>query len=200
MVIGWGCVTGLKYEQFLTVRRQGFSAGAPVKDVDPSATSPQGEYITQQHPVTGEVIRVWVPAREIVTPDDETTPEYDPVYGDKIKIPCQARAIITGGINVQGTAERWTSKGEYENVDFIKVHIPSNYTITKRDQITNISDSRGNVVWLEEEYGRFTPTVFDVTGVSPSVDPFGSLVEWVVMARRADIQTSSGEEQRPGEA
>lgn len=201
MVLGWGCVTSLKYEQSLTLLRQGFHpttgvSRPPINITDGPEDRQQGEYRMQQHPLTGEMIRVWVPAAGSSGVEDDPDTDIDESVGETIRIPCQARAIITGGINVQGTAERWTSKGEYEDVDFIKIQVPPNYIITKRDRITDITDSRGNFIWLEEEYGRFTPTIFDVTGVSPSVDPFGSLVEFVVMARRADIQTLDGLEKR----
>lgn len=137
----------------------------------------------EYHDVTGEPIRVWVPAE---TPDDPTTEDID--ERQTFRFPCQARSIITGGLNSQGTTERWTTKGNYDNVDFIEIQVPPNITITKRDRITNVTDSNGKVIWREEEYGDFSPTVFDVLGVAPSLDPFGSVVEYFILAARAEVQ------------
>lgn len=106
----------------------------------------------------------------------------------EFRFPCQARPVITGGLNSQGTTQRWTSKGDYENVEFIEMVIPKNVIVTKRDRIARITDSRGNYIWREEEQGSFEPTVFDVLGVAPSLDPFGSVVEYFALLKRSEIQ------------
>lgn len=191
MPVGWGCITSSKYEQVATLLRQGFTGETDYTEdlLETGETTGHYEYI--QHPVTGEVERVWV---EVPLPDNPDTPdvnESDNVFTFK----CQARGIITGGLNSQGTSERFTSKGAYENVDFIEMQVPKDVIITKRDRVTNITNSRGEIVWREEEHGSFKPTIFDVRGVTPSLDPFGSLVEWFVLLERSEIQTMDGREE-----
>jgi hypothetical protein len=179
--LGWGCITSAKYQQRAVLLRQGYDSNIPL---DPDPTQPGGAYVYEVHPVTGEVEWVW---KEVVTtPDDPTTPDVDETA--TLTFECQARSIITGGLNSQGTTQRWNSKGEYENVDFVELQFPKKYRITKRDRITNITDSSGRVVWLEEEFGSMVPTVFDVLGVAPSLDPFGSQPEWFALLRRSEIQ------------
>ena len=188
MVVGWGCITSTKYEQRATLLRQGV-----VSVSEPTAENPNPVEveIVEQHPITGQPIRVWTEVTEPV-PDNPDTPEID--EGQRVMIfECQARGIITGGLNSQGTTERFTSKGDYENVDFVKLQVPVEVgrVMSRRDRVTNITDSRGNLIWREEEYGRMVPTVFDVKGVTPSVDPFGSVIEYFVLLSRSEVQGSS---------
>lgn len=193
MPIGFHCITSAKYEQRATLLRQGFASDAQIVRPKPGEEPVTGHYVMKQHPVTREFIRVWEPV-DIETPADSPfTTEID-TAPQVLTFDCQARGIMTGGLNSQGTTERWTSKGGYENVDFVEMVVPRDVVITKRDRVTDISDSRGNVIWLEEEFGRMTPTVFDVRGVTPSVDPFGSVTEWFVLLERAEIQARSGKE------
>ena len=189
MVVGWGCVTSSKYDQVATLLRQGY---APPSETQEEG-SVEGHYVYKQHPITGEVIREWVTIP--LVPDNLDTPDINEAE-NVFTFKCQARGIITGGLNSQGTTERWTSKGTYENVDYIEMQVPKDVRITKRDRVTNITNSHGEVVWLEEEFGRNTPTIFDVRGVTPSLDPFGFLVEWFVLLERSEIQTMSGREER----
>lgn len=194
MPIGFHCITSAKFEQKATLLRQGFASDHPVINRPDQGEEPvQGHYVMKQHPVTREFIRIWEPIN-IDTPADNTfTPEVE-TAPQVFTFDCQARGVLTGGLNSQGTTERWNSKGGYENVDFVELQVPRDVVITKRDRVTDISDSRGNMIWIEEEFGRMTPTVFDVRGVTPSVDPFGSVTEWFVLLERAQIQSESGRE------
>lgn len=192
MPVGWGCITSNKYEQTATLLRQGYHPDDPVigsDDILPEGSTTTGNYVTKQDPITGEIIRVWEPAPSGVEDDPGT----EGVNESHFTFECQARGIMTGGLNTQGTAERWTSKGTYENVDFVEMQVAPEVVITKRDKVTNIRNSRGEIVWREEEYGTMSPTVFDVRGVMPSLDPFGSLVEWYVLLERSEIQDIGGE-------
>lgn len=177
-------MTSAKYDQTATLLRQGYASNVPAPvDTPEVIEAKDGHFRIRKHPITGEPIREWI---EIPLEDDPTTDidESQLVF----TFQCQARPIITGGLNSQGTTERWTSKGDYENVDYVEIQIPKSVIVTKRDRITNICDSRGNVIWREEEGGSFKPTVFDVRGVAPSLDPFGSVVEYFALLERSEIQ------------
>jgi len=177
MVIGFECITSSKYEQRATLLRPGDAAGAE----QPVENEPGGYWKVEQHPLTGQVIRTWVEYTE----DNPDTPENET---KKNIFECQARAIVTGGLNSQGTTQRWDSKGDYVNVDYVELQVPPDLIITKNDRVTSITDSRGNVIWKEEEFGSMKPTVFNVRGVSPVVDPFGSVTEQFVLLERAEVQ------------
>lgn len=190
MPIGFIGTTDAKYDQTARLLRQGYDADAPIINADEMIVNPEtgeyGSFEMVQHPVTGELMRKWNPANE-EAPNDPEFPEGIRPYMFK----CQARSIITGGLNSQGTTQRWTTAGLYENVDYIELQVPRNVVITKRDRITDITNSRGEIVWREEEHGDFRPTVFSVRGVAPSLDPFGSLMEWFILLERSEIQSGN---------
>lgn len=187
MVIGWtDNIATTKYEQTATLLRQGYAPDVPVAPVGEDIS---GYYSTEQDPITGEIIRVWHPAPSGV--DDN--PDTEDIDESQFTFECQARGIMTGGMNVRGAIERWTSKGDYDLTDAVEMHVAPNIRITTRDRVTNIRNSRGEIVWTEDTYGGVKPTVFDVEGVQPSLDAFGSIVEWFVLLNRSEVQSGEGE-------
>lgn len=151
--------------------------GGLVGDTNEDGEIIAGHYEDKQDPITGEIERVWV-----VEDVDPVTPG---VQEKRVK--CIVRGILDGGIRVAGTTERITPQGIYENIDYVKMQFPANITITKRDRITNVTNRNGVVVWREEEFDN-RPTVFDVLGVTPVLDPFGNHVENSALLQRADVQ------------
>lgn len=140
-----------------------------------------GEWVSQQDPDFGEIIRVWQPN----TQDDPDTPDVNE-SATLETFPCIARGIIDGGIRVAGTTERI---GElYEAVDYVRIQFPANVKISRRDQVTNIRDVEGNIIWREEERDDRAPTIFSVNGVIPIPDPFGRLQEYSVLLERVETQ------------
>lgn len=154
------------------VLRQGH--GTPV--LNPTDTS--GEWVNQQDPDSGEIIRVWQPN----TQDDPDTVENE--AADLESFDCIARGIMEGGIRVAGTTERFSEL--YEAVDYVLITYGKNVKLSRRDRITNIRQKNGEVIWVEEETD--TPTVFAVTGVTPIVDPFGKHIENRAMLERVEAQ------------
>lgn len=108
---------------------------------------------------SGEIVRNW------------STKESD--------VPCIARGIAGGGIRVVGSIERWSSV--YDDVEYVKIQC--NYNLSKRDRITNIRTNQGTLAWEDDNIG----TTFDIIGASPVMDPFGRLVEYDILATKADI-------------
>jgi len=154
---------------YATVLNQGPTAPGPTED-------PEGHWVDKQDPDTGEITRVW-------TADDNPTEA-----GEQRRIiPCIVRGVIDGGIRVAGTTESYTPSGVYNSVDFVKMSFPANVKLNKRDRITNITNRQGEIIWLEEEFTS-APTVFDVMGVTPVVDPFGTHVENFALLQRAEVQ------------
>lgn len=179
----WGCALGAKFSMKATVLRQGVVPAEPIEG------EPTGHYEYVENPITGEIERKWV-----VGVDDPNTPHI--TEGGEV-FPCEARAVITNGLNTQGTTERFTSKGGVETVDFVTIKFPKEIVLTRRDRITNIKDASGNLVWIEEEAeiykpGTEVPTVFEVNGVSPVLDPFGHHVENYALLSRAGAVEING--------
>lgn len=167
------CLLGARYSMTAIILSQG-------EDNDLSTTTvpaPNGSYVRQQNPETGDIIRVWVPEDS-----DDVSP------GIQIKrFSLEAKGIIDGGIRVAATTQRYTPGGRYENIDYIMIKFPANVTLTKRDRVTDIRNSKGVLLWKEEEFTD-APTVFTVEGVVPITDPFGMYVENSALLQRSEIQ------------
>ena len=149
--------------------------------VNPTPNSPSGHYERQQDPDSGAIIDVWVPDDV-----DPSTPEVE--VGT---FPCTARGIISEGVSAAGSTEDWNRRGDYENIEYVKLTFPKNVLITKRDQITNIRDASGKLIWVEDEYDVNRATVFNVNGVIPILDAFNKHIENVAYLKRAEVQSGS---------
>jgi hypothetical protein len=142
---------------------------------DPDA----GEWVLEHDPDSNEIIRVWKPADNVETPEDESG-------GTQETFPCEARGIIEGGTRSVGTTESFGDL--YQAVDYIRISFPANVVLTRRDQVTNIRDRHGKVLWVEEERTDLKPTVFNVVGVTPIIVPFVGHTENVALLERAETQ------------
>lgn len=169
------CLTSVKFNMTAEVWRQ--------DQTPPNPEEPGGHYEDAQDPLTGEIIRVWVPG----VVDNPDTPEDE--QQDTRIIPCSFRAVIGNGLRSAGTTEEWGE--QYANYDFARMNFSSSIKLSQRDRITNVRDSQGNIAWLEEAYGDGTrATVFNVLGVAPIVDPFGRHTENQAFLERASVQGS----------
>lgn len=144
-----------------------------------------GTWVDSQDPLTGEIVRVWKPYDNPVTPTNEDTLNIG-------TIDCLARGIVDGGIRVAGTTERFGDT--YANIDYVKLWTPAKTKISKRDRVTNIRDAKtGKVFWVDEEFvdprTTDTPaaTVFNVNGVTPLFDAFNRHVENFVLLERVEF-------------
>ncbi len=162
------CLLSSRFNMRATVLRQ-------------SGTNPQenpgGHWETRQDPDSGAIERVWVPDEDSDEPGNQT-----------LVINCMVRGVTNGGIRVAGTTQRYSEL--YENIDWATMTFPKSVTLTKRDRITNISNSKGETIWTEEEMDGNPPTVFLVMGATPVVDPFGNHIENTALLQRAQVQTS----------
>lgn len=165
------CLTSARFNMKADILRQG---------QENTATPETGDWITTQDTDSGELIRVWQPN----TQDDPNTPQNEAAVLDTFR--CLARGIVDGGIRVAGTTERFSEL--YDAVDYVRIWFPANTKISRRDRITNIRDPRGNILWREEERSDNAPTIFNVVGVTPVIDPFGKHVESVALLERVETQ------------
>lgn len=137
-----------------------------------------GEWITRQDPDTGEIIRIWQP--------NEVTDTTIPVPTTTKSFNCIARGITSNTVVGGGTLE---SFGElYDNSDYVLMHFPAHIKISKRDRVTNIRGRDNKVIWTEQEQPSEPPTIFNVNGVTPMIDPFGRHTENVALLERSEVQ------------
>lgn len=164
------CLTGARFNMKADILRQGVD-NTDTDDVD------EGSWVVRQDPRSGEIKRVWQANDNTTGNNPDSTLE---------SFSCEARGIIDGGIRVAGTTERFSDM--YSGVDYVRISFPANVSINRRDRITNIRDKRGRILWVEEERTDLAPTVFNVVGVTPIIDPLGQHVENVALLERAEAQ------------
>lgn len=179
------CLTSARFNMSALILSQ--NANIP-DDNNPQTGTPNGHYEYQQDPDSGAMIRVWV-----AVPDDVPEPPsaiIDPVNGGMMegtRFKCMARGFTDGGIRVAGTTERWSSRGDIDTVDFITIKFPAFVVLTRRDRVTDIRNNKNVLLWKEEEYDD-KPTIFEVNGVTPILDPFGNHIENSALLQRAEVQ------------
>ena len=57
-----------------------------------------------------------------------------------------------------------------------------------REKITNIRDYEGTVIWEELNFPSNTPTVFEVVGITPMMDPLGGVLAYNATVKRSENQ------------
>lgn len=163
------CLTSVRMNMRATLLSQGDYGTVEVEEA--------GYFVERQNPVTFQLERVWV-----TKDSDPDTPDVQPLV-----FKCIARGIVDGGIRVAGTTERFLPSGIIESADYVRMQFPANIIISKRDRVYNITNNAGKAIWVEEEYNG-APTVFEVLGVQPILDPFGNHVENHALLQRAEVQ------------
>ena len=82
--------------------------------------------------------------------------------------------------------DRQSFNNKYKNEQSLQIRTEER--ITLREKITNIRDMNSNAIWTELNYPSDTPTVFEITGSTPIVDPFGKVVAYNSTATRSENQ------------
>lgn len=100
-------------------------------------------------------------------------------------LPCHAKGSISNSATSRSTdRQSFTNKYSYEQ----NIQIRTIDRLTARDKITNIRDSKNRVIWTEIDYPAETPTVFEVIGTTPILDPFGNLIGYNSSLKRSENQ------------
>ena len=101
-------------------------------------------------------------------------------------MPCHAKGIVSNTSSVKA-GDKQAIGTKYSNTQVLQIR-----TIEKinfREKITRISDPTGNVIWVESNFPTDTPTVFEIMGLTPITDPFGSVLGYNMTAKRSENQT-----------
>lgn len=159
------CIVPSQYSMKATV----LTPEGDVRPIDPNA----GTWVTKQDPDTGEIVKRWEPVVDNVDTDIMETGEID--------------CIISPLTRVYGF-ERFDANGEYVARAYLKMKFPPNYVITLRDQVTNIRDAEGVVLYREAAFDN-SPTIYGVVSVDHLTDPFGVRSESVAVLQRMDVQS-----------
>jgi hypothetical protein len=101
-------------------------------------------------------------------------------------VPCSAKGIISNSSSSR-TGDRQIMSNKYTNDQMLQIR--TSEKITLREKITNIRDLDGRVIWEELNFPSNTPTVFELMGITPMTDPFGSVLGYNSTVKRSENQT-----------
>lgn len=158
------CITSARYTMTATVLSQGGHD-----------TTPESPFAAQD-PDTGTINRAWVRDTDTLTANDQLR-----------TIKCNARGIISKSTSGGGTSTKITAAGILDDTDYVLMDFSASEILSKRDRVTDIKNRKGDLLWVEEEH-TLAPTVFQVMGVTPMLDPFGMHIANHAVLARAEVQ------------
>lgn len=168
------CMTGAKFTMFATVLTR--LGDGTVADLTPTQDV-RGTYVRVQDEDSGEITTQFVPSTTPLAPGvTDIQHQYE--------MPCYARGYTDLGFRSSANRENYL-KGDYSILEMVEIDFPARYTLNRQSLITNIRQGE-RILWMEEETGQ--PTVFEVQGVTPVLDPFGRLVGNKTVVTRSPIQ------------
>lgn len=100
-------------------------------------------------------------------------------------VDCYAKGVVSNSTSSRNS-DRQNFDNRYKNEQMIQIRTIKKLNI--RHKITNIKNKNGTFVWTELDYPSETPTVFEVTGVTPITDPFGEVLAYNTIAVRSENQ------------
>lgn len=104
-------------------------------------------------------------------------------YSDTLS--CHAKGMVTNSATSR-SSDRQEMSNKYINEQMVQIRTVEKLNL--RHKITNIRDKNNNPIWKELNYPTETPTVFEVIGVTPILDPFGTILAYNSLAKRSENQ------------
>lgn len=98
---------------------------------------------------------------------------------------CAAKGIVSNSTSTRAN-DRQVMDNRYKQEQFVEVRTTEK--INLRHKITNIRNKHNQYVWTELDYPTETPTVFEVMGVTPITDPFGTIIAYNTTIKRSENQ------------
>lgn len=98
---------------------------------------------------------------------------------------CSAKGVISNSATTR-SSDRQTFDNRYSNEQVLQIRTMDRLTI--REKITNIRNQSGEIIWKELNFPTESPTVFEVVGVTPIMDPFGKTLGYNSSAMRSENQ------------
>ncbi|NCX38320.1 MAG: hypothetical protein EBX11_07705 [Actinobacteria bacterium] len=100
-------------------------------------------------------------------------------------VDCHAKGVISNSATTR-SSDKQVFSNKYMNDQIIQVRTSDK--LTMREKVTNIRDKSGNIIWAEVNFPTETPTVFEVVGVTPVTDPFGTVIAYNSSMKRSENQ------------
>ena len=115
----------------------------------------------------------------------------DPDSGALIKqwnyyktLPCSAKGVVSNSTSTR-TNDRQNFDNKYRNEQFVQIRTIEKLNV--RHKITNIRNKNNEFIWTELNYPTETPTVFEVIGITPITDPYGTIIAYNSKIGRAHV-------------
>jgi hypothetical protein len=99
--------------------------------------------------------------------------------------PCYAKGVVSNSTSAR-SSDKQIFNTKYSNSQMVQIRTMQKLSI--RNKVTNIRTKEGINIWTELDYPSETPTVFEVTGVTPITDPFGEILAYNALAKRSENQ------------
>lgn len=100
-------------------------------------------------------------------------------------VDCHAKGVISNSATTR-SSDRQVLSNKYSNEQVIQIRTIDRITI--REKVTNIRDSKNVPIWTELDFPTETPTVFEVVGTTPIMDPFGKVIGYSSSLKRSENQ------------
>jgi hypothetical protein len=129
---------------------------------------------------SGEVTETWVAG----------APGPQGIAQAQFEIPCYARGYTALGYRSSANREIYVG-GEYNIAESIQLDYPPGFQLNHQSLITNIRNGPepGDLTthaWLNDDGTQ--SLVWEVQGITPVHDPFGKLIRFTTVLKRAEIQ------------
>lgn len=116
---------------------------------------------------------------------DDNTGAIKREWNYSFTVDCHVKSVISNSVSLRGGDQQITSN-KYKNEQNIQIRTINKLSL--RQKITNIRNKHGKYLWTELDYPSDTPTVFEVIGSTPILDPFGTVVGYNTTAKRSENQ------------
>lgn len=156
--------------------------------LDANAGKAQGSYVRVQDPDSGEIKEQWVAAGSSVA-GSVPVPYLTNVSAQK-EIPCYVRGFTNLGFRSSANREILLH-GDYTVIESVQFDFPADVKVDHQSLVTNIRQTEelapdfSNCIYTTET-GK--PTVWEVQGITPVVDPFGVHLRNTTILKRAEVQ------------
>ncbi len=116
---------------------------------------------------------------------DENTGAIKREWSYSTTIDCHVKSVIGNSTSVRGSDQQIINT-KYKNEQTLQIRTINKLSL--RQKITNIRNKDGKYLWTELDYPSDTPTVFEIVGTAPIMDPFGNLIGYSSSAKRSENQ------------
>ena len=100
-------------------------------------------------------------------------------------VACSAKGIISNSTSMRG-GDKQVIGNKYYNEQYLEIRTIDRLTV--RDKISNIRNMDDEVIWKEINFPTETPTVFEISGITPVTDPFGTILAYNSLIKRSENQ------------